>query len=530
MTLFNMAIKNVKKNFYNYFIYFTSMVFSIMIYYLFVSIQYNNQVIKLISTNINVRIQFKISSIIIAIFVSIFIWYSNSFFLRRRKKEIALYSLMGVKKKQIGQMLFYENIFMGILSLTSGILIGSLLSKVFIMLLVNLMGFSIYITFSIIPKAILNTIITFGLLFFITSIHGYTIIYRFKLIDLFNAEKEGEKEPGSSLLSSILSLFLIILGYTLYLYNPFNDVVFITLILIIIGTYLFFSSFIIFIIKASKKNKKLYYKGINLIGISHVLYRMKDNARTLATIALLSATTLTYMGITSSFYYNFQTKQNIKYPFTFSYYSNDKNIDKKVESILSKYKKNNLITSIHTEFIKLKGTIPNVTDKNNLLKDTTFYVISENEFNKIAKIKGIHNTTPLTNSNDTILFDEYYKQIFMDNYKNKIITTVINNKKINLKIVDFKPDPLVNEFMTGLVLVVNNDIYNKIYNKKNIYRINNYLTNNKKDSAKLTKELKDFMSQYRKDIKYDSPLIQFSSYYENYKRELTKNGLIIFTS
>lgn len=533
MILFNIAIKNIKRNFYNYFTYFTSMVFSIMIYYIFVSIQYNSKIIEVISLNANVQLGFKFSSIIIAGFVTIFIWYSNSFFTRKRKKEIGLYSLMGIKKRQIGKMLFYENIAMGAIALTSGILIGSLLSKVFIMLLINLMGFSIHISFSIIPKAIFKTIITFGILFLITSIHGYTIIYRFKLIELFNAEKKGEQEPKTSITLSILSLILILSGYSLYLNSfgkNFDIFLLLTLIFVIVGTYLFFSCFVISVIKYYKKNKNLYYKGTNMIGISHLLYRIKDNARTLATIAILSATTLTFMGITSSFYYDFQTKQDIKYPFTYSYYSNDKNIDKKVESIIAKYPKNKLINSTHIEFITLKGTVFNVTDKVHSQDETTFYIISQDMFNKISKIKGIKDRLNLKNPNDTILFDEYYKGTFLSSYKNKLVTTIINNKKTALKIVDFKSHPFVNEYMTGLVLVVNNNMYNEIYNKENIYRINNYITDNKKDSESLTKELKTFMAEYRKESKYDSPLLQFSSYYENYKKNLSTTGILIFIS
>ena len=157
MGLFDIAIKNIKRNFYNYFLYFVSMIFSIMIYFTFTSIQYNTQVQKIVGASIHFSIVFKAAAIVIAIFVTIFIWYSNSFFIKKRKKEVALYSLLGIRKKQIGKMLFYENIVMGIAALVAGILMGSLLSKVFIMLLVRLMGFSANIMFMIPLKAVINT-------------------------------------------------------------------------------------------------------------------------------------------------------------------------------------------------------------------------------------------------------------------------------------------------------------------------------------------------------------------------------------
>lgn len=535
MTLFNIAIKNVKRNFYNYFLYFVSMVFSIMIYYTFTSIQYNDQVIKLVSTSSEIGGGLEEASIVIAIFVATFIWYSNSFFTRKRKKEIGLYSLMGVRKKQIGRMLFYENIVMGILSLASGILIGNLLSKVFVMLLVKLMGFSVNVKFAIIPEAIVNTLITFAVLFLITSIHGYTIIYRFKLIDLFKAESKGEKEPKTSIITAILSLILIISGYTLYLNSfgeNFNIILLTTLILVVLGTYLFFSSFIVFVIKFSKKNKKRYYTGINMIGTSHLLYRIKGNARTLATIAVLSATTLTAMGVTASFYYDFQTKLDARYPFTYINALNDKSLDEKIEDIMNKYPKNKILDSVEIKFLKLEGKLPAVFKEKNSTssKPDTLYVISQSKFNEIAKARGLKEKINLTNSNETVLFDEFYRERFMESYTGKNIEINLNDEKKQFKIIDFKSYSLVNEYIASETLVVKDEVYNKYYNSKNIFRVKAYMNDNKKNSDKLTKELKKVIYQYKKDSKEKTLFLQFSSYYESYKGGLMQSGLLIFIS
>ncbi|MCY6371109.1 ABC transporter permease [Clostridium ganghwense] len=535
MTLFNIAIKNVKRNFYNYFIYFVSMVFSIMIYYTFTSIQYNDQVIKLVSTSRKIGGGLEEASIVIAIFSAIFIWYSNSFFTRKRKKEIGLYSLMGVRKKQIGRMLFYENIVMGILALGAGIFLGSLLSKVFVMLLVTLMGFSANIKFTIIPEAIVNTLITFAILFSITSIHGYTIIYRFKLIDLFKAESKGEKEPKTSIITAILSLILIVGGYTLYLNGlgeNFHINVLITLIVVVLGTYLFFSSFVVFIIKFSKNNKRRYYKGINMIGISHLLYRIKGNARTLATIAVLSATTLTAMGVTSSFYYDFQTKLDARYPFTYINALNDRSLDEKIEDIMNKYPKNKILDSVDIEFLKLEGKLPSVFKEKNSksFKPDTIYIISESKFNEIAKARGLTEKINLTNSNETVLFDQFYRERFMESYTGKNVEINLNDAKKQFKIIDFKSYSLVNEYIATETLVVKDEIYSKYYNHKNIFRIKAYMNDNKKDSDELTKELKKVISEYKKDSKEKTLFFQFSSYYESYKGGLMQSGLLIFTS
>jgi len=189
------------------------MIFSIMIYFTFTSIKYNTQVQEVVGLSKAFSTVFKAASIVIAIFVTIFIWYSNSFFIRKRKKEVALYSLLGIRKKQIARMLFYENIVMGTVALAAGILMGSLFSKLFIMILIRLMGFSANIIFMIPLKAVINTTVVFIILFLITSIHGYSLIYRFKLIDLFKAENQGEGEAKTSVFRSIVSVLLIGGGY-----------------------------------------------------------------------------------------------------------------------------------------------------------------------------------------------------------------------------------------------------------------------------------------------------------------------------
>ncbi len=131
----------MRKNFTNYFLYFSSMIFSMVIYFTFVSLKYDKTIDAASETSEKISSAFNAASIVLIIFVAIFIWYSNSFFTRKRKKEVALYSLLGVRKKQIGRMLFYENFLMGgIIALAIGIILGSVVSKLFVAILMKVMG------------------------------------------------------------------------------------------------------------------------------------------------------------------------------------------------------------------------------------------------------------------------------------------------------------------------------------------------------------------------------------------------------
>lgn len=533
MGLFDIAFKNIKRNFYNYFLYFASMVFSIMIYFTFTSIQYNTKVQEVVGASINYSVVFKAAAVVIAIFVAIFIWYSNSFFIKKRKKEIALYSLLGIRKRQIGTMLFYENIFMGIAALLGGIVLGSLMSKLFIMLLIRLMGFSANISFMIPIKAISNTAVVFIILFLITSIHGYRLIYRFKLIDLFKAESQGEREPKTSVFLSISSVLFIGGGYFIYtkalsIFGIFA--ILITLMLTIIGTFLLFSSLTLLIIKLSKKNERTYYKGINMIGISQLFYRIKGSARTLATIAVLSASTLTAMEVSSSFYYDLSVNLQKNYGFTYAYASNDKALDKNVEDIIAKYPNNKLIASLDMNFAKVKGQWPDLAKEGstNQTYDASFYIISESNYNEIANIRGLKDKIKLKDSSEAAVFSQILNFTSKYDYVGRTIIISENNKNQPMKITVFKNYALSNSSMMRNAVVVKDEVYNKYITKDNAYRVRGYVTDNKKDSEELTNELTSLLLQELPQG--NEEFFKFTSYYTQYKGGLVFSGLTIFIS
>ncbi len=531
MGLRDIAFKNIKRNFYNYFLYFVSMVFSIMIYFTFTSIQYNTEVQRVVGSSVYFYTVFKAAAAVIAVFAAIFIWYSNSFFIRKRKKEVALYSLLGIRKKQIGTMLFYENIVMGAAALLTGIVMGSLLSKLFIMLLIRLMGFSADIAFMIPLQAIINTALVFMVLFFITSIHGYMLIYRFKLIELFKAESQGEREPRPSVLRSILSIVLIGGGYLLYTKGSARTSVLlipVTLLLIVLGTFMLFSSLTLLIIKLLKKNERRYFKGANMIGTSQLLYRIKASARTLATIAVLSAATLTAMELSASFYYKLEVDLQKNYGFTYAYASNDSHLDERVQEVIAKYPKNKLIHSVDMNFAKVEGLWPDLSKgaspKQN--SQASFYIISESNYNEIAGARGLKDKIKLKDNTEAVIFSPIINFTSEYDHSGKTITIRESNREVPLKIVELKDYYLTNSGMMRNSVVVSDEVYNNYQRKDNTYRIKGYITDNKKDSEMLTKELTNLLSEQLPQK--DGEALAFTSYYMVYREGLTYSGLLIF--
>ncbi|MEH7440592.1 FtsX-like permease family protein, partial [Neobacillus drentensis] len=246
MTLYSLASKNIKKNIRQYLIYLNSMIISISIYFTFVSLEYNNQLLGSTVTLGKMESAFHVASIVLMIFSAIFIWYSNSFFTRKRKREIGLYSLFGMSKRNVGQLLFFENLIIGALALILGISIGLLFSKLFMMIIFKLMNFSLEVTFTISRRALIQTIIIFLIIILITSIHSYRVIYRFSLAELFKAERIGERRSTPSIVTSFLAIACIVSGYILVM-NPgeLNVIaqigirIITAVFLLIIGTYFF---------------------------------------------------------------------------------------------------------------------------------------------------------------------------------------------------------------------------------------------------------------------------------------------------
>ncbi|MBO0553562.1 ABC transporter permease [Clostridium botulinum] len=166
MSFSSLAVNNVKKNFSNYIMYLISAVFSVMIFYIFCSIAFNDVIMKLADNKVTVKVAFKASAVIVALFSFVFIWYSNSFFLKRRKKEIAIYSIIGMEKRQVAKMLFYENIIIGTLAIFFGIVLGGMFSKYFSLMLIYLMKETLDLKFTVVPNAFKITILVFFILFY----------------------------------------------------------------------------------------------------------------------------------------------------------------------------------------------------------------------------------------------------------------------------------------------------------------------------------------------------------------------------
>lgn len=505
MTLFSITARNIKKNFQNYLIYFVSMVFSIMVFYIFTSIQYNDQVIQTVGET--TKFMLKLGAICVAVFSAIFMGYSSSFFTRKRKKEIGLYSLLGLQKRQVARMLFYENLVMGMAALGIGIVVGSLFSKLFIMLFFRLMGHFVQVYFAISLQAILNTVMVFLIIFMVISLYSYTLIYRFKLVDLFHAEQSGETEPKASPLLALVSVALIITGYVLafHLVDNFNLYAPTVLALVIIGSYGLFHSFMVFVIRLSRKNTKSYYQGMNLVSISNLLYRIKSNATLLATVAILSATTLTAMGMSYGIYHDINKSLNLHNPFSYVYWSNAER-DAKVNQALARHPENRLLHSVQIDFISAQGRMPGV--------NTQLALISESNYNEIARIKGWDKVNISKAQDAVIVHSDYdFKAVFTG----KKITVESDNIKSEFNVIARQNCKLTNNSNTWTSLVLKDEVFAQLAQTEKPNSLRALIVADPKESKALNAELAPIFPQFA-----------WNSYYTEYMRNMEQRGMLMF--
>lgn len=403
------------RQFYHYFLYFGSMIFSVTIFFTFVSIQYNRQAEQAASDSVKIGASFQAASVVLILFVSIFVWYSNSFFTKRRKKEIGLYALLGLRRRQIGRMLFYENMILGLLSLTAGILIGILLSKFFIMILMRMMGTIVAVGFTVSLPAIIETAIVFFVIILIASLYGYRLIYRFQLVELFHAGRVGDRAPNVSAVQALLAVLLIGGGYWLALQGMSSSVwkgafyrnALIILFCVIVGTFLLFRSLTVFFLKLAKQRKGWSYRGTHLIGFSSLFYRIRGNARVLTVIATLSAVTLCAIGASFSYYFEIRLWTKQIYPFSYLYSvspADQHEADRIFQQQLKADGKHRVTVRATVPVIIMKGT----PLEENRAGHEEMVVLAESGYNELAEQLGAGDRLHVEDD-QAIMLAKYYE-------------------------------------------------------------------------------------------------------------------------
>jgi putative ABC transport system permease protein len=516
-------------NFKNYFLYFITMIISIVMYYTFVSLQNSSEIQEILEYSSAMKSTFLLSSIILILFVGIFILYSNSFFTRKRKKEVGLYAIVGVPKKTIGKMLFYENLIMGAIALIISIFLGTLLSKLFSMILIKLIGVPVTVGLDISTTAVLSTIAVFAVIILFTSIQGYRLIYKFKLIELFRADNKGEHSPKASVIVAFLAIIILLGSYFLadqVMPRGNSNILRHTLLIIsgiIIGTYLFFHSSIAFILMLVKRNKSFYYRGTNMIGISQLLYRIKGNTRTFTMIALLSAVTISFFGAVFTQYNNFESSSLNFAPFSYTHLSKGTEFDEKVHQIISEDSKHPLIGQINIPVIEanVDFTAPGSyrVEPTKVISVSTYLSVSNILYKDltldVADGEAVAIRPTFTNHNPS-------------DYKDKKITVRNPSGNQTLSFTGMVEDRVLTWAYPDFFIIVSDQTFQKLSTEITPLVYKAYEVEDERNTKATTSKLMSLNDGETNVFGSDKDNTQIFSYYLVYQENLEKSALNMF--
>lgn len=400
---FRLALTNIKKHARSYVPYIITCVITIAMFYIIKSLAFNLD--KNLSS-VSAATSMSLGSIVVAIFAIIFLFYTNSFLLKKRKKEFGLYNILGMEKKHMSALIATESLIISVISLVLGLIIGIALDKLIFMIVIKLLDGQSPLGFTIIPEAILHTVVLFCIIFAAILLNSVRIVYTTKTIDLLQGSNTGEKEPKTKWLLAILGVLCLGGGYTISIIskNPVSAIglLFVAIVLVVIGTYFIFVAGIIALLKLLRKNKGFYYKTSHFISVSGMIYRMKQNAVGLANICVLSTMVLVMVSTTSSLVIGMQDTINTISPYDYSISVVDGKTNQQVKDDIKNTAADNNLKI--TKFVDYEFLEFNADLKYNYITASDYSVESENLVGLIIVTQQDYNM--LTNSNVDLSDDQ----------------------------------------------------------------------------------------------------------------------------
>ena len=294
-----LAASTLKKNARTYLPYLLSACGTVAVFYILAYLALN-------SGSGTTGMVMQLGAIVVGIFALIFLFYTNSFLIKRRKKELGLYGILGMEKRHIFRMMAYETLYCFLISVVSGLAVGLLFSKGVQLLFLHILQMPVQWGFAFSPSAALVTVLLFAGIFFLTLLSNLRQVHISQPIELLRGSQVGEREPRANWPLAILGVVLLAAGYALaqFVNNPIWAFIlfFLAVILVILGTYALFTSTSIAALKLLRRNKAYYYQTKHFISVSGMIYRMKQNAAGLASICILSTMVLVMVSTTTSLY------------------------------------------------------------------------------------------------------------------------------------------------------------------------------------------------------------------------------------
>ncbi len=312
-----LAWDGIRKNKQLYIPYIITCIGMVMMYYIVYFLSYSSAM-ENVPGAYTICSMLDMGSKIIALFSLLFLFYSNSFLMRRRKREFGLYNILGMGKWNISRILFWEVLIVAGFALVVGLGLGIALSKLFELALINMMKGEVSFAFTVSTKGILSSAMIFGAIFMLLFLNALRQISLSNPVELLRSESAGEKPPKANWLGGVLGLLL--LGGAYYIALNIKDPVsalsyfFVAVFMVIVASYLLFISSSVLLCRILQKNKRYYYKPNHFISVSSMTYRMKRNGAGLASICILLTMVLVMLSSTMALFVGAEDSIRVRYP------------------------------------------------------------------------------------------------------------------------------------------------------------------------------------------------------------------------
>ncbi len=274
--------------------------------------------LKLIPSSASVTMTLSLGSFVMGVFSLLFLFYTNSFLVRRRFKEFGLYNVLGMNKGNISRVLAWEALINALISLAGGLFLGIALSKLAELGLVNIMGGNTDLDLRISVKALEFTVMFFCGIFLLIYLNSLIKIRRSSASELVKSENFGEKPPRANWLFGLAGIVILAAAYyiAVSIKTPLTalSLFFIAVIMVIVATYLIFIAGSVWICRLLQKNKRYYYKKNHFVSVSSMVYRMKRNGAGLASICILATMVLVMISSTTCLYFGAEDALRDRYP------------------------------------------------------------------------------------------------------------------------------------------------------------------------------------------------------------------------
>lgn len=389
-----LAVTNLKNNRKTYVPYIFTGVLTVMMFYIIDALSRGKGI-----TQNTLKICLQYATGVIIVFAVIFLFYTNSFLIKRRKKEIGVYNILGMGKRHIARMMAVETILTAGISILGGLVFGIIFGKLMYLLLLKILHNSVDMQFSVNGTAIVQTVILFAGIFLLTYLYNILQIQLVNPVELLHGGNQGEKEPKSRWLLVIVGVAALGNGYWIALTTeaPLEALLkfFVAVVCVIIGTYALFIAGSIVVLKILRKNKAYYYNPKHFTSVSGMIYRMKQNGAGLANICVLSTMVLVMVSTTVSLYAGMEDILDSRFPRDVSIVCNEADTNKE-ETLQRLIKEQCEKAGVKiTDRVRYRyGSMNAVLKGNNLEKveqyypDNHFYyveMITQEEYNRIEK-------------------------------------------------------------------------------------------------------------------------------------------------